>query len=201
MKGKPTIFASAAPSTIVLSLCLLCGACISIERYPGAWSAPQIPVAGCPDLTGTYLAEGLVAPATTGERLDKDLFDAVGATSIVIAGPKDAVMTATAMQDQTILGQTSLDESKGIFFSDKDRGKFKCNEGTVIFLLDQKSDVIRGLAVGASEKTRAYRKAVDGALIVHTVTRSGGITLLFPFYSSRETWAIFPSVKEAGTPK
>jgi hypothetical protein len=199
MEEMANVIAFPTARTVALSLCLTCSACISIEKYPDTWAAPQTHVSGCPDLTGTYQTEGSVTPEPTAEeaqlgereRLDMDLFDAEGATSVIIAGPKDGAINVTALQDETILSQITLEEEKWFFWK-SGHFKFMCRSGQVLVLWHDSADAFQGVALGGSSETRSYGKAVDGSLIVHTVFRSGGLTLLFPYYASHEKWAFFP---------
>lgn len=170
---------------VVLSLAMSLAGCFIYRQYPEPW-ASVADSANCVDVSGTF--------ESVGESAMKELGPAALATLLFVESNHGDRVRITNKDDKAILFEEF--ESGTLVATHELPGECQADG---YFTVSKPSGFVGGQGgVGYSWNELQFKRAVDGALIVRTV--SGGVGLVFlviPAFGSEHRWFRFAN---AGKP-
>jgi hypothetical protein len=182
----------------IIALGLLLAGCVGSKvPYPESWTAlSTVEINSCPRLTGKYRAISVPHPEYNKTSCEA----AVGKGWFCHSLPEDILGLKTKITDETWVAITEPSETTlDITVGEKDasrfnfvlsKGKqFECSDDGVVIKIGSEFMAGDG-AVGINRGYKyAFRKALDGALIVKETTSGGGlIFLVIPVAGSSIQW-------------
>jgi hypothetical protein len=163
----------------------LLASCSIQQRYPGAW--PRVDptrVAGCPDVTGVYLNDGVRGDPFGALVSLSDLLQ-LGSTSESILRISQYGADSLAIvvwRDDRQVARRMLSRSQG---------NLTCTPAGVGLTCGWHFVGREGLELGAARRTLYLAKATDGSLMVQDVEFTVGVLIVLPIIGTMRSWHRF----------
>ncbi len=171
---------------ILLLAGMLLGSCVIESHYPGAWPGiDPMRVAGCPDVAGTYLRDGVkgdpfAAESSLGELLLGDASSTGGV--IEIAQYASDSLVVSAWKDEQPIGRRVFSRANG---------DYRCAPAGVELICGWHAFARKALEAGVARRKLYLGKATDGSLMVQEVDFTIEIMLIVPIVGTVRSWHRF----------